>query len=120
LYPYFLAAGMFSMQPTVIPFELSFRWFVITMLMLMLVMFILQWLMKRWTFWRDQIALWMKLKEAEQHQEGASRSWDTEFEVDMSSDIPQHRGGVDLDRDAIELQSLGSSIRSSIGPVSPV
>lgn len=109
------------MQPTVIPFELTFRWFVITMLMLMLVMFVIQWLMKRWTLWKDQITLWMKLKKVEQqHQERASRSWDTEFEADTSSDIPRHRGGVDLDRGAIELQSLGSSIRSGMRAASPV
>jgi hypothetical protein len=69
LYPFFLAAGMFSMQPTVIPFELKFRWFVFSMLMLTFVMFVIQSLMKRWTMWKHRIILLLKMKELEEQKE---------------------------------------------------
>jgi|SRR5882757_2158382 hypothetical protein len=104
---------MFSMQPTVIPFELTFRWFVITMLMLMFVMFVIQWLMKRWASWQSQITLWTKLKDLkEQHQEAASRSREPESEAVAVSYL-------DSKREGIELQSLGTSVLSTIGVVSP-
>ncbi|KAE9366797.1 hypothetical protein N431DRAFT_417671 [Stipitochalara longipes BDJ] len=70
LYPFFLAAGMFSMQPTVIPFELKFRSFVFSMLMLTLAMFVIQYLMKRWTMWKNQIILLLKMEELEEQKEG--------------------------------------------------
>jgi hypothetical protein len=98
------------MQPNVIPFELKFRWLVITMLMLMFVMFVIQWLMKRWASWQNQITLWTKLKE--QHQEAASRSREPESEAVAVSYL-------DSNREGIELQSLGTSVLSRIGVVSP-
>jgi hypothetical protein len=58
---------MFSMQPSVIPFELTFRWFVITMIIMVSAIFVIQWLMKRWTLCHGQFLL-MKLKKVlEQH-----------------------------------------------------
>lgn len=58
------------MQPTVIPFELKFRWFVVSMLILMFVMFVIQYLMKRWNMWRKNIIGWMKTRELESAKDG--------------------------------------------------
>jgi hypothetical protein len=101
------------MQPTVIPFELTFRWFVITMLMLMFVMFVIQWLMKRWASWQNQITLWTKVKDLkEQHQEAASRCRAPESEAVAVSYLDSNREGV-------ELRSLGTSVLSRVGVVYP-
>jgi hypothetical protein len=60
---------MFSMQPTVIPFELKFRSFVISMAMLMVAMFVIQYLMKRWATWKNQATLWMKMRELDEEKD---------------------------------------------------
>ncbi|PMD40617.1 hypothetical protein L207DRAFT_633602 [Hyaloscypha variabilis F] len=62
LCPFVLAAGMFSMQPSVIPFDLTFRWFILTMLLLTFMMFIIQWTMKRFHLFKKKVAFYLKLR----------------------------------------------------------
>jgi hypothetical protein len=73
------------MQPTVIPFELKFRSFVMSMAMLMVVMFIIQYFMKRWTSWQNQITAWMKMKELEEVKEAETLDLGSESRKD---DLP--------------------------------
>jgi hypothetical protein len=108
------------MQPSVIPFELTFRWFVFTMLIMMFAIFVIQWLMKRWTLGHSHV-LWMKLKKVvEQHQAEASRDLESEYAPEAVPDTQHYRGGIDLDRDATELRRLRTSLESSREDLSPV
>ncbi|KAH8793854.1 hypothetical protein F5882DRAFT_398617 [Hyaloscypha sp. PMI_1271] len=63
LYPFLLSTGIFSMQHNVVPFDLTFRWFIITMLIIMCTIFIIHFMVKRWSSWRirlEQRLLWPK------------------------------------------------------------
>jgi hypothetical protein len=61
LYPITLAASIFSMQPTVIPFGLTPVWFCITVLILIGSMFTIHWIMKNWASWQKKMATSMKV-----------------------------------------------------------
>lgn len=70
--------------------------------------------------WHSHV-LWVKLKKViEQHQEETTRGMEPEHEQDRVPDILRHRGGIDLDRDATELQKMRSRISSSKLNISPV
>jgi hypothetical protein len=66
LYPITLAASIFSMQPSVIPFGLHPVWFLITIFILIGAMCVIYWFMKKWPSWRNELAAWRKRR---QHQE---------------------------------------------------
>ena len=101
------------MQPSVIPFQLTFTWFVITMMIMMFAIFVIQWLMRRWALWHSPV-LWVKLKKViEQHQEETTPAGTDKRESG-------HRGGIDVDRDATELQTMRARISSSRLNISPV
>jgi hypothetical protein len=90
------------------------------MMIMMFAIFVIQWLMRRWTLWHSHV-LWVKLKKViEQHQEETTRGMEPEHEQDRVPDILRHRGGIDLDRDATELQKMRSRISSSKLNISPV
>ncbi len=56
LYPITLAASIFSMQPTVIPFRLQPFWFLITIFILIGAMCVIYWFMKKWPSWQNILA----------------------------------------------------------------
>jgi Mg2+ and Co2+ transporter CorA len=95
LCPYSLAAGFFSMQPTVIPVDLTFRWFLIIVLILMGIMVVIQWVMMRWSGWRDRFLAWLKLKRIE--EEESRRGLRSEYENDRIPDFHQYRADTDLE-----------------------
>lgn len=108
------------MQPSVIPFQLTFTWFVITMMIMMFAIFVIQWLMRRWALWHSHV-LWVKLKKViEQHQEETARGMEPDCKKDRVSDILRNREGIDLDRDETELQTMRARISSSRLNISPV
>jgi hypothetical protein len=108
------------MQPSVIPFQLTFTWFVITMMIMMFAIFVIQWLMRRWALWHSPV-LWAKLKKViEQHQEATTPGMEPEYQENPVPDILRHRGGIDLDRDATELQKMRARTSSSRLNISPV
>jgi hypothetical protein len=61
LYPVTLAASIFSMQPTVIPFGLTPTWFCITVFILIGLMFTTYWIMKNWALWQKKVATGIKV-----------------------------------------------------------
>jgi hypothetical protein len=82
-----LAANLFSMQPSVIPFGPTPVWFCITVFMLMGTMPVVHWIMKRWISWRKEIALWMKLKRLEEEADsGREREYRNGFMADIYRD----------------------------------
>jgi len=86
LYPIALAATIFSMQPSVIPFRLTPVWFCITVFILIVVMFVVHWIMKRWASWRKEIALWMKVKGLEEASYGLEREYPNKYITDAYPD----------------------------------
>jgi hypothetical protein len=104
LYPITLAASIFSMQPSVIPFGLTPVWFCITVFLLIGTMFVVHWIMKRWTSWRKEIALWMKVNLLEQVGRGLEREHREEFMIDVEGD--RTRG---------DLESLALGTRALLG-----
>jgi hypothetical protein len=63
LYPITLAASIFSMQPTVIPFRLHPFWFLITIFILIGAMCVIYWFMKKWPSWQNELTVWRKRRE---------------------------------------------------------
>jgi hypothetical protein len=93
------------MQPTVIPFELSPKWFLITVFILMLAMFVIQLLIKRWTLWQNNISLWMKLKRFEEEErEEANRHLRCEYQNNSSLGADLYKAGRDLE--SLETRAL--------------
>lgn len=84
------------MQPTVIPVDLTFRWFLIIVLILMGIMVVIQWVMMRWSGWRDQFLHWLKLKRI-QEEESAARGFRREYENDHVPNFHQYRVETDLE-----------------------
>ncbi|KAH8751551.1 hypothetical protein BGZ57DRAFT_913389 [Hyaloscypha finlandica] len=76
LYPITLAASIFSMQASVIPFGLTPFWFLITIFILLGVMCVIYWFMKKWPSWQNEFAVWRKkrqhLGEEEEREYGQS------------------------------------------------
>jgi hypothetical protein len=99
-----IAATIFSMQPTVIPFSLTPVWFCITVFLLIGAMFVVHWIMKRWTSWRKEIALWMKVKRLEEVGYCLEREYPNEFMADVYRD--KTRG---------DLESLALGTRALLG-----
>jgi hypothetical protein len=83
------------MQPTVIPVDLTFRWFLILVLILMGIMVVIQWVMMRWSGWRDQFLLWLKLKRMEEEESG--RGLRSEYENNSVPDFHHYRTETDLE-----------------------
>jgi hypothetical protein len=71
------------MQPTVIPFDLTPAWYCITIFILIGVMLVIHWLMKKWTSLRKEIALWKKLFRLE----GAGPDLGREHQDDLTTDV---------------------------------
>jgi len=108
LYPAVLAASIFSMQPSVIPFSLTPVWFCITVFILIGAMFVVHWIMKRWTSWRKEIALWMKVKRLEEEAGyGLEREYPNEF---ITGAYPDRTRG-----DLESLESLRCGTRALLG-----
>jgi hypothetical protein len=90
------------------------------MLIMMFAIFVIQWLMKRWTLGHGR-DLWMKLKKVvEQHQAEANQDPGCEYERNGVPGSQHSRGGIDLDRDATELRRLRTIVESNRGNISPV
>jgi len=108
------------MQPTVIPFDLTFGWFIITMLIMMFAIFAIQWLMKNWTLWQST-SFWKEVKKViEHHQVGLDMNEGAEHEPEALAESGRYRGGIDLNRGGIELESLAPTNHTSRDNVSPV
>ncbi|KAE9365474.1 hypothetical protein N431DRAFT_563398 [Stipitochalara longipes BDJ] len=65
LYPITLTVSIFSMQPAVIPFDLTKEWLLFSVFILIGVMSLIYWAMKKWVAWRKKITLWMKVRQME-------------------------------------------------------
>jgi hypothetical protein len=61
LYPVTLAASIFSMQATVIPFGLTPTWFCITVFILIGLMVTTYWIMKNWASGQKKVGTWIKV-----------------------------------------------------------
>jgi hypothetical protein len=103
LYPATLASSIFSMQPSVIPFSLTPVWFCITVLILTGAMLVVHRIMKKWTLWRKEIALWMKVKRLE---EEAGCGLEREYPNDFTTDINYDRTRGDLESLALGTRAL--------------
>jgi hypothetical protein len=53
------------MQPSVIPFGLTQGWLYISVFILVAVMSVIYWIMKKWGLWQKRIAVWMKQRQLE-------------------------------------------------------
>jgi hypothetical protein len=109
LYPMTLAASIFSMQPSVIPFSLTPVWFCITVFILTGAMFVVHWIIKRWTSWRKEIALWMKVKRLE---EEASCDLEREYSNEIMTDVYRDRTRGDLESLVLGTRALRGRGRS--------
>jgi hypothetical protein len=109
LYPTALAATIFSMQPSVIPFSLTPVWFCITVFILIGAMFVAHWIMKRWTSWRKEIALWMKVKLLE---EEAGYGLEREYRNKFMTDVDRERTRGDLESLLLGTRALQGRGRS--------
>ena len=74
LYPVALAAAIFSMQPAVIPFDLSPRSFTIAIFVLIALVFVIRRTLLHWTWWRKKFAAQMKTRELDEIVEHRSTS----------------------------------------------
>jgi hypothetical protein len=70
LYPLALGTSIFSMQPSVIPFDLTPMWYFITVCILMAGMTFIHWVMKSWLSSRKEISV---LAEATQQDQETDR-----------------------------------------------
>ena len=76
LYPIALAASIFSMQPSVIPFGLTPFWFLITIFILIGVMCVIYCSMKKWASWQNEFATWRKIRQhPEEEPRGLERAY---------------------------------------------
>jgi hypothetical protein len=113
-----MSACLFSMQKDVIPFKLQFQSFLVAMFVMMCAIFAMQWLMKRWTLFYGHL-LWEKMKKViEQHQTEVSHGLGPD-ETGVA-ETHRYRGGIDLDRGAIELQGLETRMSLNRNNISPV
>lgn len=96
------------MQPTVIPFDLTFSWFTITILILTGAMLVIQWLMKRWTFWQKEFTPWTKLKRFEQEEEGEAAAAVEEEEEEANRGSRGDAIPINRFMAARDLESLGT------------
>jgi hypothetical protein len=53
------------MQPSVIPFHQTPEWLYISVFILVGVMSVIYWIMKKWGLWQKRIALWIKQRQLE-------------------------------------------------------
>jgi hypothetical protein len=84
------------MQPTVIPFELTPKWFLITVFLLMAAMFVIHQLMMRWSSLRNVFAHCMKLKKMA--EEEANRGVRNEYhDEDAIPDVSPYRAASDIE-----------------------
>jgi hypothetical protein len=89
----------------VIPFGLTPMWFCIALFILIGAMFVVHWIMRRWTSWRKEIAIWIKAKQLEEEAgHGLER-------VYRSTSIPDFY----RDRATGDLESLGLGTRAVLG-----
>jgi hypothetical protein len=51
------------MQPSVIPLGLTPFWFIITIFILIGVMCVIYWVMKKWSSWQNEFAVWRKTRQ---------------------------------------------------------
>jgi hypothetical protein len=71
-----LAASIFSMQPSVIPFGLTPFWFLTTVFILIGVMCVIYWFMKKWASWKNKFAVWSKTtRHLEEEPRGLEREY---------------------------------------------
>jgi hypothetical protein len=66
LYPITLTVSIFSMQPAVIPFDLTKEWLYFSVFILVGVMSIIYWAMKKWAVLQKKIAFWTKVRQLEE------------------------------------------------------
>jgi hypothetical protein len=69
-------------------------WFCITVFILIGAMFVVHWIIKRWTSWRKEIALWVKLKRLE---EEAGCCLEREYPNEFMTDVYRDRTRGDLE-----------------------
>jgi hypothetical protein len=65
LYPITLTVSIFSMQPAVIPFNLTKEWLCFSVFILIAVMSIIYRAMKKWEALRKKLTSWMKVRQPE-------------------------------------------------------
>jgi hypothetical protein len=53
------------MQPAVIPFDLKKEWLYFSVFILVAVMYVIYWAMKKWAVWQKKITFWMKVRQLE-------------------------------------------------------
>jgi hypothetical protein len=100
---------MFSMQPGVVPFELKFQWFLVTMFIMTFAISATHWLMKKWPLW-DEFPGDKLNKVAETHQTEANRDPESRAKVNVAPSTNRSRSGIDLESGAMELRSLGTKV----------
>ena len=101
------------MQPEVIPVALKFRYFVITIFILMFAMLIIQWSMKRWTLWLSQFILWINRRRSGEQEEELIRGLSPAYQPDRShdGDPDAHRFRMETDIES-NLGNLGTRVLS--------
>lgn len=97
------------MQPSVIPFSLTPVWFCITVFLLTGAMFVIHWIVKRWTSLRKEIALWMKVKRLE---EEAGGGLEREYPNNIITNFYYDRARGDLESLALGTRALLGGRRS--------
>jgi hypothetical protein len=64
------------MQPAVIPFDLTKEWLYFSVFILVGVMSVIYWAMKKWAVWQKKIACWMKVRQLEgERSQGVARDY---------------------------------------------
>lgn len=58
------------MQPAVIPFDLTKEWLYFSVFILVGVMSVIYWAMKKWAVLQKKIAFWMKVRQLEEEGSG--------------------------------------------------
>ena len=56
------------MQPSVIPFGLTPGWLYISVFILVGVMTVIYWIMKKWRLWQKRIAVWLTQRQLEENK----------------------------------------------------
>jgi hypothetical protein len=91
------------MQPSVIPFGPTPMGFCITVFILIGAMFVVHWVMKRWTSWKKEFALWMKIKLLE---EETDRGLEGEYQNEFRTDFYRDGTGGDLENPVLGTRAL--------------
>ena len=87
---------------------------------MMFAIFAIQWMMRRWTLWQSP-SFWKEVKKViEHHQAGLDVDAEAEHDPEVLSGSVRYRGGIDLNREGIGLESLGPRVPSNRNNVSPV